>query len=244
MKFESSNDNIFWFLVLFLVAAIISVFYIVRYQKGKLNNISLLVHVLFLITYFPILEYWSIWTSWSLWPEKFIPNNQSLLAELSEQESFLRSNFIYNSLNIISEYFLFLGIILFLFQVNYRGKRKFLKWIPIINVIVIAKYFIKLFTSKIMKVVTVLWLIFSILWIYYRFLAGPLVLIGVDSFSVISSLLFDDQNNATGDYFNYEYPLLMGYAYFSDLINIITPFLTYVSGILTCILIKMVNKFK
>ncbi|AXP81569.1 hypothetical protein CJ739_2496 [Mariniflexile rhizosphaerae] len=241
MKFETSNSE---FLLPFLIVIGISVLfaiYILRHKKEKIKFFLYRSIVIFLIIYFPIVEYWSIWTSWSIWPNDFSPENQSILSSSSgiAYGNYPILNGVFNLLSIISELLLTFSIILFISLINtHVQKNKILNWIPLINIFSIGIILSKVYKFKwSFKIIVIFWALITFMWVYYRFLAFPLYLLGIDSITILDKILFPDFNETQlleDDY-------IIGYTYLADILKIILPALKFISGLLTLIIVKKIQ---
>jgi hypothetical protein len=232
--------------LLFIGFSFLTSIFIIKHKSNKMNYFLSISTLLFLIFYFPIFEYWSIWTELSFWPQDFYPQyggGSSLNA--NDYPNYI---WIFGILSTISQYLLFLSIFLFIHKINdlfniTQTKKKLIQWIPLVNILSIGQKLLKYFKESILsQIILGVWTIFSILWVFYRFFAGPLSLIGIDSLSFIDQVLFGDQYKNAIETQTMQYPIDMSYTMVSDLLNIITPLFTFVSGFLTYIIINQIKK--
>ncbi|MFI1770174.1 hypothetical protein [Thalassobellus citreus] len=247
MELLTPNNSYPVVIFLFLIGfSFLTSIFIVRHKKNRVNYFLSISTLLFLIFYFPIFEYWSIWTELSFWPQDFYPQyGGGSPLYTNDYQNYTLS---FRILSTVSQYLLFLSIFLFIHKINdlfniTQTKKKLIQWIPLINILNIGQKLFKYFKGNILiQIVLGLWTIFSILWIFYRFFAGPLSLIGIDSLSFIDQILFGDQYKEAIETHTMKYPIDMSYTMVTDLLNIITPFFTFVSGLLTYIIIIRIKK--
>lgn len=238
-------EKILIYLLLFGVPLSASML-ILKHKANRINYFLSISTILFLIFYLPIVEYFSIWTEISFWPQDFYPNFGG--GSVLNAPSHPNYNRVFGFLSIISQFLLFFSIFLFIHKIKKifsitLVNDTFILWIPIINSIIIGYKLVNFFKDKtIYQIAALLWIIFSSLWVYYRFLAAPLSLIGVDSFSIIDQILFGENKQQLTDMQVSGSPqTILSYTIITDLISIITPALTYISGLLTFVII---NKIK
>ena len=145
-------------------------------------------------------------------------------------------NGVFSLLSIISELFLIFSIILFISLINTNiQKNKILNWIPIINIFSIGVLLSKTYKFKwSSKIIVIFWVLITFMWVYYRFLAFPLYLLGIDSITIIDKILFPDINESQLLENNY----IIGYTYIADTLKIVLPALKFMSGLLTLIIVK------
>lgn len=239
MEFKSANPFIDIFSLIIIGAAVILSVLIIRYRKENLRSYLLIAIGIFLVFYLPILEYWSIWKSWSLWPAGFTPNGS---ASVLYGGGYPTADIVYKLLYLISQTALFLSVILFIefvTRIFELGNRP-IHWIPGINIISLGLQInrsLKLSTAY--KILLLLWAISSLLWVYYRFLAMPLFLLGFDSISFLDQWLFNgypDAGSSAAEIDGLDFP----YLYFAELVNIVVFPLTYAAGICTFLIVRKV----
>ncbi|WP_298507081.1 hypothetical protein [uncultured Maribacter sp.] len=239
MKFETSNSGLIIPYLIIIGISVLSAIYILRHKKEKINVILCWSIGLFLITYFPILEYWSIWTSWSIWPSDFFPESQSVLSDSNGYifGEYPKLTIIYQALIILSELLLIFSIILFISQINKNltVKNRIVNWVPFINIFNIGQILYKKSQFNLnFKIITGIWIVFTSLWFYYRFLAGPLYLVKIDSITFIGDILFNSAEESK----LIENNLDLGFTFALDILKIIIPVFTFISGLLTLALVK------
>lgn len=236
--FTASNSNLFIIPFILIGTATLSASYIIWHKKNKISKILIRSLIIFLIAYLPLLDYWSFWkVSW-FWPSGFFHASGNILG--NEFGYYPKTLIVFEILTISTNFLFLFSTILFIRQINLKLKNiyRFLNWIPLINSFSIGYQIKNLINSKWQNILLVkLWIVFSFLFIYYRLFAGGLYLQGFDSITFIYDLIFTNASDTPDQVQQYD----IGYTFITDLLNIITPPLFFVSGILTLLIIKYIK---
>ncbi|TYA84136.1 hypothetical protein FUA24_05645 [Seonamhaeicola marinus] len=197
-----------------------------------------------MIVYIPLLDYWAYWKTPFLWPSDFYYNDGSgSLLYPSDDEKlgyYPTAQAIFNILSTVTGFLSVFSTILFITFINKKRKNKFyfLNWIPLINSFSIGIQIVKILKPKLPQILLIkFWVFLSFMFIYYRFFAGWLYFLGLDSVSFIGDVFYP-ATEETEAAENYGY----GYIYISDLLTLINPPLFYISGLLSFLVFKLIYK--
>ncbi len=222
---------------------------LIRKKKNTLPKITKVLCILFLITYLPLLDMNSLWyfNLRLFWPQDYVPYEIAKHMFFGQAEyQFL--DFLYDTLNLISQYLLVTCCILFVYNLlsstnlNVQKWKRVLCYVPIANLFllipIVSKYVGK---NGIQQILSFTLLLISGLWIYYKHISFFLFQMGIDSISYITQIFFGvpNQNPLVMDEIIAE--PIQAYGLASDTLCFFVPMLIYFSGILAVPVITRIN---
>ncbi len=228
--------------MIFIILAVLSSLIIKNKFSEKLFYFLKVVIVLYLLLSLPILDYFYLYPNFIFWPEGFYPSlSFGIPLDFNQPYEYERSSSVFNFLDSITDYLVSLSIILFVFFVNhhfdFKGKAS-RNWIPFYNVFVISKAFILKLKSNLLSFVIVLWGSITCSWlliIVLQSINSVYVLFGFFKSSASENLspLQEAQVAINQDII----PLFN-----MDILNLAYPFLIFISGLLTLVLLLKLSK--
>ena len=240
--FESPYDNVLWIFFLQLVLPLLLGFVTIAKWRDKLLGILFIAISLILIVKLPVLQYWLV----------AVAQGDARMSEYMEWlEDQLGFDEVYAQVTYLSEVIsgvlTFYCLPLFVHSVNKADKElstgaNVLNWIPVVNGITLGLSLNRLFIGNWMhKVIVPLWSVLVIVWMHYRFLAGTLIFMGVDTVSFAGYFLYGEEaveeTNEAG------WPLGKdSYTYLTDLLYLITLFTSFVAGFATLVVVALLQK--
>lgn len=243
--FTASNSKHLLLPIIIVGIAFLTASYITWHKKHRIHKILYNTIIVFLIIYLPLLDYWSFWkVSW-FWPSDFYHGSGSVLTSSDNFQFgyYPITQIVFNTLSILSSFLFLFTTILFIKNINLKQPNiyKLFNWIPLVNSFSLSYQINKMINQKwTNRVLIAFWAFFSFLFIYYRFIAGWLYFEGFDSITFIDNLLFPNAENNSEEIQKYD----IGYTYITDIINIVTPPLMYISGVLTLFATTVIKKNK
>lgn len=209
-------------------------------KDKKLNDILLLSVIGFLLTYMAIFELWVFGTG-TIWPIGFFPGPHNKLQPIIRGFPFY--NTVYFILSTISTSFLIFSIISLINLVRNRvqSNRKWVKnrlRVPILNMWYIALEMFRLLRkSKLHQAFVIPWLMCAVLWMYYKFLAGGVLRLGLDTFSIWDFKFFRTEFQArlseSVKTLSPNLDIASAITYYQYLSNVLLSFITFLAGIFT-----------
>ena len=242
MKLEASNEELLLPIFLFIIVIIIASILTAKQWKGSLLKVLIILLSTFLIVYIPVVEYWSNWTDSKIfWPNDFIANSSVIIDGETVAANTLFDKG-YALLSLISQFLIYYTVLTFIYFITNNQQseltiKKWISWVPVINIFSIALILNRLLNkSWSSKATLITWVASTSIWVYYTFFALILTYWDVDSFSIIDHFLFGNfyqefMADADPEYIKMtSTPIGYQMSYLSDLVNIITPIFTFISG--------------
>lgn len=255
MNLEVSNQEIFLPVILFLIAITAAAILTVKKWSNSLLRVLITTVFIFTIIYIPIVEYWSNWTDIKIfWPNSFIANS-SVIVNGETVAANTMVDKIYSALSITTTFLTYYSIVVFIYYINNQqlllSNKKWVNWIPVVNVFSIAfTLYKRLNKSWLTTTFLLLWMLSTLAWVYYSFFALILVYWGVDSFSFIDHFLFGNfyheyMADADPEYLRAtSTPIGYQMSYLADLASITTPIFTFISGGSLLVILLKIKKLK
>ena len=224
----------------------------IRKFKTYMDRFLIIAISIFLLLYIPIFELW-ILNGWSFWPEGFIPLPLDLAPPTITNHHVYFAWYLL--LQALSTLFLVYSIIV-LINLTQNVSEKTTSWdkiklkIPLINIAFLGIELRKLlYPNTFLKGIVAPWMLLAALWVYFKFLANPLVEWGIDSYSYLDRFFFTKNFSArvgeTGDKLASFELSPIGYDYASIFVmnNMVVAFVTFLAGISTLGLAIGIQKF-
>ncbi len=239
-------------LALAVLSAIFLAVLSIRNAKEKLDTYLLRSVGSFLVLYFPIFYLW-IFGNGAIWPIGFVPGPENYSLELIANHKFWNS--LYFILLSLSTSFLIYSIIV-LVNLTQAVADTTTSWdkirlkIPLINIAFLGIELRRLFyPSTFLKFLVAPWMMLAAFWVYFKFLANPLVEFGIDSYSFLDRFFFQEnfqaRVNKTGSRLAELEISPIGYDYASIFVmnNMVVAMVTFLAGISTIGLAIGIQKF-
>jgi len=241
--------------ILLGIAVLTAVFFAVlsiKLGREKLDKYLLRSVGCFLVLYFPIFYLWIIGDG-SIWPEGFVPGPENYSHQLITHHKFWNS--LYFILLSLSTSFLIYSIIV-LVNLTQAVADVTTSWdkirlkIPLVNIAFLGIELRKLFyPSTFLKFLVAPWMMLAAFWVYFKFLANPLVEFGIDSYSFLDRFFFEENFQArvekTGSRLIELDISPIGYDYASIFVmnNMVVAMVTFLAGLSTIGLAIGIRKF-
>ncbi len=235
-----------------VLVAIVSAIVSIRNHKPNLDKLLIQSIILFLILYFPIFYLW-IFGDGMIWPVGFVPGPKSYSENLINHHGFW--NTVYFVLQSLSTTFLIYSIIVLVnltqivSEVSNSWDKIKLK-IPLVNIAFLGIELRKLlYPNTFLKFLVAPWMLLAAFWVYFKFLANPLVEVGVNSYAYLDRYFFQENFQGRVDKTGQRLSQLdispIGYDYAAIFVmnNMVVAMVTFLAGLSTLGLAIGIRRF-